>query len=190
MARMTTEQKIEALSTFVIPLFEKGITDLEEIAGQAFLDGATKDTGLKIQELTPLARTIGVDRGYIKTLDQRRDELREFVKADDEKLEELSTYPLFIEYCRVLTEEHDLTEKWVQDTVASIMSAKGMYVPEKSNLTAWQKATVKAFRENKNLTAKELDQIIKECGIQNYNHYTRLVHGLCHAIANTDVDIS
>lgn len=189
MARLTTEKKIEILSTFIAPLFEDGQTDLEEIAGQAFLAGATKDTGLKMQELTPLARTYGIDNGFIKTLDQRRDEVRDFVKGDDEALEELSTYPLFVEYCQTLADKHDLTEKWVSDTVASIMGAKNLYVPEKSNLTAWQKATAKAFRENENLTAKELDSIIEACGIQNYNNYTKLVHGLCHAIANHEVSI-
>jgi len=191
MAKLTTDAKIELIGNFVDALFvsavEVGSVDTEDIAGQAFMAGASKDTGLKMGELPALVKQFGINKGYIQTLEQRRDSYRELCKAYP--LEEIVTYGDVITFIEVQTEAHDLTEKWCLDTLGTIMENLGYYVPEKSKLTHWQVAVLKAFRINSKLTPKEMDEIIKGEGIQNYNNYTKSHHGVLYAAFNPEAVI-
>jgi len=180
-----TEKKLQAIAPFCQPSFESGETNLDTIAGAAFMAKVLDKTDIKFNELVPLIKQWGIDNGFIKTLEQRRDACREQIRAFD--LSTIIAYADVENFVAQLVSDNDLPEKWCLDTLATIMEAEGFYVPEKSKLTDWQKALVIAFRKNGKLSPKECDEIIKEVGIQNYNHYTKLVHGLCYALMNDEV---
>ena len=189
-AKLTTEAKLTLIATFVAPIYDAlkesdSTFDVEDIAGQAFLAGASKDTGLKMGELPALTKQYGITNGFIRTIEQRRDDFRYWVKQSD--LANINTYTELVEHIETGIELFDLPEKWCTDTFATIMEHEGHYVPEKSKLTEWQVAVILAFRKDNKLTPKAMDEIIKNCGIQNYSNYTKSHHGVLYAAFNNEV---
>lgn len=182
-AKLTTDEKLAVVEPLATPLFKAGDA-INAICENLIIGGITAQ-GIAFTEVSPLVKQVGKAGGYIKTTEQKREEVREYLKSDTD-LTDIKTWSDLEEVITYCVDTFDLPEKWCKDCIVATMGNLEIPVPKKSTLTDWQKATVDAFKDNQYLTRDELDKIIQAAGVQNFAHYGNLVHGLCYAIRNMD----
>ena len=176
--QLDAQAKLDLIAGKANPLFESGKTK-EEIAESLILDGITKE-GIGFAEVLNLVTRAGKNGGWIKTPEQRKEDL----KAELAELD-LSVYnddDKFQEFIETMRNKHGNAIKWTTDAIKAAFTAKGLTIPKKSTLTEWQKATIEAFIARPEIVQTELDEVIKAVGVQNFQHYSNLVWGLCNGI--------
>ena len=178
MANLDAQQKLDLITEKSLADFQAGKTK-EEIAEKLILAGITSE-GIGFAEVLNLVTRAGKNGGFIKTPEQRKADLK--AELADIDLSVYNDYDKFTEFVDTMYKKHGNAIKWTTDAVKAAFAAKGISVPKKSTLTPWQSATIEAFNSNPELTQVELDDVIKDVGVQNFQHYSNLVWGLCNGI--------
>lgn len=175
---LDAQQKLDLITSKSTPLFEAGKVK-EAIAEELILAGITKE-GIGFAEVLNLVTRAGKNGGFIKTPEQRKEDCKAELLSTNLTL--YNDYEKLTELIEAMREKHGNAIKWTTDAVKAAYGAKGLTVPKKSTLTAWQLATIEAFIDNADLTQVELDDVIKEVGVQNFQHYSNLVWGLANGL--------
>lgn len=178
--QLDAQAKLDLITSKANPMFEAGSTK-EEIAEKLILDGITKE-GIGFAEVLNLVTRAGKNGGFIKTPEQRKADLKADLAELD--LSAYNDYDKFSEFVESMYTKHGNAQKYTLDAVKAAYAAKGLTVPKKSTLTEWQKATIDAFTNNPEIVQTELDDVIKDVGVQNFQHYSNLVWGLCNGIVS------
>jgi hypothetical protein len=155
--KLTTEQKLETISTIVEPLYATNETH-DTICGAVFTAGLH---GIGFGEINALVKHWGEKHGFIVKLSERKDN----ALLDIESIATaLDTYAKFETSVSDIAKQCNVPTTWVRNKLKAHYKSNEWDVPKKSTLLEWQRALVDCFLENPDMTLLDVEYCMETLG--------------------------
>jgi len=130
--------------------------------------------GLGFTEIAPLVKQVGIAKGLIVPLAQRK----ENYKSDLESMELPRTYEEYEEKIQDDANEYDIPAGFVKNSLNGSYKKYEVTIPQKEQLNPWQVSIIKAFSMDANISQEGLEMELRrdEAKCNNPKHYARLTH--------------
>ncbi len=157
---MKTNEKLNAVSEIVTPLYENG--DNHESMCESVL--TERPDGIGFGEISALVKQCGIDGGFIVPLAKRRenaiDAMGIAISNDDFPV----TFADYTHFIADHAETFDVPANWVKNKLNAAYKSDGIDVPEKSTVLDWQRNMVDAVRNNPDITKSQMKSRLIDCG--------------------------
>ncbi len=142
---MTTDDKLNAVSEIVTPLYESGETNHDLLCGSVFND---LPDGIGFGEISALVKQCGIDGGFIVPIAQRRELALTDMETDTTKDGLPDTFPAYEKYIAGISDEFNVPATWVKNKLNAMYKSEDYDIPEKSTVTDWQRCMVETVQND------------------------------------------